>query len=119
MLPIVAMRSSFEPGKGIEDFIDAAVLVSWTEPTARFMIIGCTGAGHDQDLGAVLYRQCVLDRIKRLHANDRIEVVEAPVDVSRLLTRCLVVVPGGDPQDLAEEIGRRLRAPDPPSGNYG
>jgi hypothetical protein len=112
------MRSSFEPGGGVENFIDAAVLVSWAEPAVRFLLIS-DASTRTADLSSVLYRERMLDRIKRLRAQDRIRVIDAPVDLQRLLAQCVVVEPAADAQDLADEIGRLVRAPDPVRRNYG
>jgi glycosyltransferase involved in cell wall biosynthesis len=158
MVPIVAVRSVLEAGEGIEDFIDAAVLVSWTQPDARFLIVDHgdrDATGRPADLTSRLYRQRILDRIRRVGLHETIRVIDSPINVPRLLGQCnIAVAPSpkefhareceewmaagvpvvaarsahatdaitdgengllvspSDPQQLATEIVRLLRAPD-------
>ena len=71
-VPIVAMLARFNPKKGIEDFIDAAAIVSWNRPDVAFLIVG---EGHKANRGTFtedsVYRQSILDRIKRLGSRTR------------------------------------------------
>jgi glycosyltransferase involved in cell wall biosynthesis/pimeloyl-ACP methyl ester carboxylesterase len=64
--PVVAMVARLNPKKGVEDFIDAAALVTRAHPDARFLIVGegqvsNHGAFHED----TPYLQSIQDRIAR------------------------------------------------------
>src|SRR5262249_53958707 len=92
-VPVVTMMARFNPKKGLEDFIDAAAIVSWNRPDARFLIVG---EGHKASRGVftedTAYRQSILDRIKRLGLQDKVKLTGYRADVAGLLTEMSVSV---------------------------
>jgi glycosyltransferase involved in cell wall biosynthesis len=91
--PIVAMMSRLTPMKGIEDFIDAAAIVSWNRPDVRFLIVG---AGHLADHGTFSedhkYRQSIEDRVRRLGLSERVLLTGYRSDVGQVLSELTVSV---------------------------
>jgi glycosyltransferase involved in cell wall biosynthesis len=85
--PIVAMMARFNAKKGIEDFIDAAAIVSWNCPDARFLIVG---EGHKASRGTFTedqaYRQTIVSRIHQLGLKDRVLLTGYRADVESLLS---------------------------------
>ncbi len=155
-LPVVTMVTRFSVKQGIEDFIDAAAIVSWNCPQGRFLI---AGEGHRASRGTVTedlaYRQMIVSRIRRLGLQDRVFLTGCRADVGSLLSNAAIsvlpspgaglsqlllesmaagvpvvatrvggtseavvhgetglLVPPGDPQELAEAIGSLLRESD-------
>ncbi len=84
--PVVAMVARFNAKSGIEDFIDAAAIVSWNNPDARFLIVG---EAHTAGLNGLtedpVYRQRLLDRIRRLGLEGAVRLTGWRADVPALL----------------------------------
>jgi glycosyltransferase involved in cell wall biosynthesis len=91
--PIVAMMARFNAKKGIEDFIDAAAIVSWNRPDAAFLIVG---EGHKASRGKftedTAYRQTIVDRIRRLGLEGKVRLTGYRADVAALLSETSVSV---------------------------
>jgi glycosyltransferase involved in cell wall biosynthesis len=93
--PVIGMLARFNPKKGIEDFIDAAAIVSWHRPDAQFLIVG---EGYKSRRGQftedTAYRQSILDRIRRLGLDGKVRLTGYRADVAGLLsTMSLSVLP--------------------------
>jgi len=97
------MMTPLNPKRGIEDFIDAAAIVSWRRPDVRFLIIGekwvaSRGASADG------YGQRVVDRISRLGLRKTVLLMESRSDLLPLLLQVTVSI-------LPWSRSRRPRAP--------
>ena len=92
-VPVVVVLARFDATKGIEDFVDAAAIVSWNVPYARFLIVGegqeASRSGLTEDMA---YRQTIFDRIRRLGLQRRVTLTGYRADVSALLTEASVSV---------------------------
>jgi glycosyltransferase involved in cell wall biosynthesis len=74
-VPIVGMMARLKPRKGIEDFIDAAAIVSWNRPDVCFLIVGeGQKANRSTFTEDAAYRQSILDRIRRLGLPDKVKL---------------------------------------------
>jgi glycosyltransferase involved in cell wall biosynthesis len=91
--PVVAMMARFNPKKGIEDFIDAAAIVSWHRPDVRFLIVG---EGHKAGRGGLtedtVYRRSISERIRRLGLEGKVTLTGYRADVAALLSEINVSV---------------------------
>jgi glycosyltransferase involved in cell wall biosynthesis len=81
------MMTPLNPKSGIEDFIDAAAIVSWHRPDVRFVILGQDDfSGLGARSGNRVYRKMVADRVNRLGLHDKVMLTEARADVVALLS---------------------------------
>jgi L-malate glycosyltransferase len=91
--PIVALVARLNSKKGVEDFIDAAAIISWNRPDVRFLIVGAGHVAHrgtfTEDIG---YRQTLVDRAKRLGLQDRVLLTGYRADVPALLAEAAISV---------------------------
>jgi L-malate glycosyltransferase len=153
--PFVVMRARFEVNRGIEDFIDAAAILSWKFSAVRCLVVRSDHPlGRGTSSGETAYRRTIVSRIDRLGLSDIVQLTDDRVDVVGLLAHTAIsVIPPpdeepsnlivesmaagvpvvatrvdgapeaiedgetgllvsvGDPQGLAEAIGRLLREP--------
>ncbi len=91
--PIVAVLSRLNPLKGLEDFLEAAVLVAGRVPHARFLIVG---DGHLVRDGAVVadldYRQTLEGHARRLGLGEHVVFTGLRLDVPEVLSEVAVSV---------------------------
>jgi len=91
--PVVGMMARFRPTKRIEDFIDAAAIVSWNLPDVCFLIVADR---HEENRGRSMedaaYRRSILDRVRRLGLQDKVKVAEFRSDAAAVLAEMDVSV---------------------------
>jgi glycosyltransferase involved in cell wall biosynthesis len=92
-VPIVGMMARLKPKRGIEDFIDAAAIVSWNRPDVCFLIVGEGQKANRRTFTEdAAYRQSILDRIRRLGLPDKVKLTEFRSDVAAVLAEMDVSV---------------------------
>lgn len=110
-VPIVAMRGRFNAKKGIEDFIDAAAILSWSRPDACFLIVG---EGHEAAPGTCLEdtvsRQRILDRIRRLRLEGKVRLTGYHADAAALLSEMSISVLPSLSEGLSNELLEAMAA---------
>jgi glycosyltransferase involved in cell wall biosynthesis len=90
-VPVVAVLAKLEAGEGIEDFIDAAAIVSWNRPDVRFLIVPANHGG-DPATSDASYRQAVVDRIHRLGLREVVLLAGDDADSAALVPHVAVAV---------------------------
>jgi glycosyltransferase involved in cell wall biosynthesis len=109
--PIVAMVARLNAKKGVEDFIDAAAIVSRNHPDVRFLIVG---QGHVSDHGAIsedtAYRQALDDRATGLALQDRMHLIGYRSDVPALLSETAVSVLPSHSEGLSNALLESMAA---------
>jgi len=105
--PLVGVVARVDPLKGLEDFIDAALLVSRRHPEARFLIVGAPLPGVGE-----AYLEVLRAKIARLGLEDLVILTGARTDVPEILPELTVsVLPSlteGLSNSLLEAMAARL-----------
>jgi glycosyltransferase involved in cell wall biosynthesis len=89
---VVAVVSRMAPGKGIETFLDAAVLVAGIRPEARFVVVGDGGVVHNGAVVHGAYRRQLERRAVELGLGDKVRFTGYRKDVPALLAEVQVSV---------------------------
>lgn len=78
--PLVGVVARLDPLKGLEDFLDAALLLRHRHPEARFLLVGGPLPGVSEG-----YRDVLHDKVAALGLGDRVILTGARADVPDIL----------------------------------
>jgi L-malate glycosyltransferase len=89
---LVVVTSRLAPGKGVEDFLDAAAAVARVRSEARFVIVGDGGTVRGGQVVDTPYRRELERRAAELGIADRVRFVGYRLDVPEILAQADVAV---------------------------
>jgi glycosyltransferase involved in cell wall biosynthesis len=109
-VPVITMLSRLNPQKGVEDFVDAAAIVAWQFPDARFLIVGEGELSRVTRSEDQAYRRKLINRGIRLGLRDRLILTGYRADVPALLADTTISVLPSHSEGLSNSILESMAA---------
>jgi glycosyltransferase involved in cell wall biosynthesis/pimeloyl-ACP methyl ester carboxylesterase len=109
--PIVTMVARLNSKKGVDDFIQAAAMVTGDRPDARYLIVGQAYVSSRGSMSEdIAYRQTLIDEAARMGLQDKLHLIGYRSDVPALLSETAVSVLPSHSEGLSNTLLESMAA---------